>query len=166
MAPFTNRTAERESIRSRLSYALPLGVAVWLIYRPWGIVLGGRIVPDSTAVKMLGLTLDYLGIAFALWARFTLGKLWSGTITKKEDHRLVQEGPFAVARHPIYTGIVFAALGCALLVGDVRALLVVALLTGGFLFKSSKEERLMAATFGDEHRAYRGRVKRLVPFIW
>ena len=166
MAPFTNRTAERESIRSRMAYVLPLAIATWLLYSPTMASFDVRLLPDSPILKALGFGLDYAGVAFAIWARFTLGKLWSGTITKKENHRLVQEGPFAITRHPIYTGILFAALGCAILAGGLRGFLTVGLLFCGFLFKSTKEERLMAATFGDTHRDYRTRVKRLIPLVW
>ena len=45
---------------------------------------------------------------------FHLGRLWSGSITRKEGHRVVDTGPYALVRHPIYTGLIFALLATAI----------------------------------------------------
>lgn len=169
-ALFTNKTVDRESTFSRLSYSLPLGLIAWFLYRPETSQLFpfliDRVFPENQAVWWIGLAIETAGVAFAIWARFTLGKLWSGTITFKEGHRLVQSGPFAITRHPIYTGALVAVLGTALNHGNVRDLIVPAILILGFSMKISKEEKLMAEHFGDEHRDYRARVRRLIPFVW
>ena len=169
-APFANKTLRRESIASRLSYVAPLGIAAWLVYSAAASnafpFLRERIFQGNLAAFWIGAALDYAGIAFAIWARATLGKLWSGSITLKEGHHLVQSGPFAITRHPIYTGIVVAALGMATMDGSVSGFISVLLVTGGFAFKLSKEETLLASQFGDEHRDYRARVSRLIPFVW
>ena len=47
--------------------------------------------------------------AFAWWARLTMGRLWSGYVSRTADHRIVDNGPFAIVRHPIYSAIIFAA---------------------------------------------------------
>ncbi|MEO9231974.1 MAG: methyltransferase [Polyangiaceae bacterium] len=73
---------------------------------------------------------------------------------------------FAITRHPIYTGALIAGLGTAMTDGRVRSFIVVVLVTAGFAFKLSKEEKLMSEHFGDEHRHYRARVSRLIPFVW
>jgi len=170
LAPFSNKTVKRESIFSRLSYIAPLAFAGWLLFSVSAAkifpMLSDHIGAGNKALWWIGAFLDYAGIAFTLWARFTLGKLWSGSITLKEGHRLVQSGPFAVTRHPIYTGIVVAAFGSALMDGSVRGLIAIVLLVCGFAFKLSKEEMLLASQFGDEHRDYRARVRRLIPFVW
>jgi protein-S-isoprenylcysteine O-methyltransferase Ste14 len=169
-APFANKTLQRESIFSRLSYALPLAIAAWILYSPAARnlvpFLTDRIGAGNQAVWWTGLTIEIVGMAFVIWARATLGKLWSGSITLKEGHRLVQSGPFSVTRHPIYTGALVAGLGTAMTDGSVRNFVALGLVACGFAFKLSKEETLMATHFGDEHRNYRARVPRLIPFLW
>jgi protein-S-isoprenylcysteine O-methyltransferase Ste14 len=169
-APFSRKTVQSEGMRSRLSYVLPIAVGAAFVFSksaarmfPW---LDSRLWSESAVLTWLGIAIEYAGVAFALWARAQLGRLWSGTITLKEGHRLVTNGPFAIARHPIYTGALVGALGVAMATGFVKALLAFVLLAMGFSLKASKEDALLAAQFGEEHRAYRKRVARLVPFVW
>ena len=167
---FSNETVKRESTFSRLSYSLPLALAALVLFsiqaRDAFPFLTDHILPGNKGLLWLGVALEYGGIGFALWARFTLGKLWSGTITLKKNHRLVSEGPFSITRHPIYTGGIAAILGTAMINGSVRGFILVALVACGLAFKLSKEEKLLATQFGDEHRNYRARVRRLIPFVW
>ncbi len=37
-----------------------------------------------------------------------LGRLWSGNITRKTGRRVIDTGPYALVRHPIYTGLLLA----------------------------------------------------------
>jgi hypothetical protein len=61
--------------------------------RLWHVGYGG-------AYALAAMTLA--GIMFAWWARIHLGRLWSGAITRKEGHRVIDSGPYALVRHPIY----------------------------------------------------------------
>jgi protein-S-isoprenylcysteine O-methyltransferase Ste14 len=106
------------------------------------------------------------GLLFTVWARVILGRMWSGRITLKEDHTLVQRGPYALARHPIYTGLLVALLGTMLARPTVASLLGVVTITVGLVFKLRQEERLLAGHFGPAYAAYRQKVKGLIPFIW
>jgi protein-S-isoprenylcysteine O-methyltransferase Ste14 len=56
---------------------------------------------------------------FTLWARFSLGTMWSVAPKVKGDHQLRTHGPYAVTRHPIYTGLLGMMLGATLLAGSV-----------------------------------------------
>ncbi|HEY1955139.1 MAG TPA: isoprenylcysteine carboxylmethyltransferase family protein [Polyangiaceae bacterium] len=168
-APFSRKTIQSEGMRSRLSYVLPIVIAGALVFSraaaamfPW---LQSRLW-SGPAPYWIGVGIEYAGIAFALWARAHLGRLWSGTITVKEGHRLVTSGPFALARHPIYTGALVGALGVAIATGYVKALVAFALIAVGFSLKLTKEDELLSTRFGEEHRAYRKRVARLIPFVW
>lgn len=99
--------------------------------------------------------LALLGFGLAIWAREHLGRNWSVRITIKEGHELIRTGPYALIRHPIYTGILLAAFASALVVGHVHALIGFAVLAIGFWFKSRKEERWMAGGFGKSYEDYR-----------
>jgi protein-S-isoprenylcysteine O-methyltransferase len=126
-----------------------------------------RITPANAAFGAIGVALTLAGIAFAIRARLALGRNWSGLVMGvREGHELVQSGPYAVVRHPIYTGLVLAMLGTALTIGTLPAYLGVAAGLAGILLRVAIEERLMAVEFAEAHAAYRLRTKKLIPFVW
>jgi protein-S-isoprenylcysteine O-methyltransferase Ste14 len=167
---FTRATVKRESAAARASYGFPLAFGCLLLFShafkyvaPW---LEQVLWDFGDAGRIIGLILSFDGVAFTFWARATLGNLWSGNITLKEGHHLVTRGPYALARHPIYTGMSLAFIGTAFAFGTTRAVLGAAIAIGSFIYKLGREERLMADNFGEEHARYRAKVKRLIPFVW
>ncbi len=83
----------------------------------------------------------------------------------KADHRVVDTGPFAIVRHPIYTGFILAALSMAIARGTSLSFLGLALIVLGFWLKARLEERFLRAELGpDAYDAYAGRVPMLVPW--
>jgi protein-S-isoprenylcysteine O-methyltransferase Ste14 len=106
------------------------------------------------------------GVSFAWWARLHLGRLWSGAITRKEGHRIVESGPYGLVRHPIYTGLITAVLATAAALATVTALAGAALVACGLWLKARAEERFLMAEFGVEtYGDYCRRVPMLVPFL-
>jgi protein-S-isoprenylcysteine O-methyltransferase Ste14 len=106
-----------------------------------------------------------LALAFTWWARLYLGRLWSSSVTRKADHRVVDTGPYAIVRHPIYTGIIAAIVATAVFKADLLALVGVLLMTFGFWLKARLEERFLRAQLGAEaYDSYRDRVPMLLPF--
>ena len=111
------------------------------------------------------IALEALGFAFCWWARIHLGKLWSGTITRKADHRIVDTGPYGLVRHPIYTGILLAVLATMLAKGSLPGIAAAVLLTLGLWMKARLEEAWLRSELGAEaYDEYRRRVPMLVPF--
>jgi protein-S-isoprenylcysteine O-methyltransferase Ste14 len=105
------------------------------------------------------------GLAFTWWARIHLGTLWSGRVTRKADHRVVDTGPYGLVRHPIYTGILVAIYASALLRIGVFGIAGAAVLTLSFVIKARLEERFLMQELGAEaYEGYRRRVPMLVPF--
>ena len=105
------------------------------------------------------------GMAFAWWARLHLGTLWSGTITRKADHHIVDTGPYAIVRHPIYTGLLFSLFATALERGHVEPLFGATLMAIGFWMKANLEEGFLSQELGEAgYAAYRARVPMLIPF--
>jgi protein-S-isoprenylcysteine O-methyltransferase Ste14 len=84
----------------------------------------------------------------------------------RDGHQLVQDGPYAIVRHPIYTGLFAAILGTALTLGTLASWIAVASGLAGILLRVDIEERLMASEFGAAHAAYRARTRKLIPFVW
>ncbi len=103
------------------------------------------------------------GVLIAIWARFSLGRNWSGVVTLKEGHELVTSGPYAAIRHPIYTALILLFLGTTLLVGTPSASLGLACVIWSCWVKLRQEETLMLLQFPDSYPAYMARTKRLVP---
>jgi protein-S-isoprenylcysteine O-methyltransferase Ste14 len=128
-------------------------------------LLGQRIAPRFAAVEMLGAFMCAFGIGFAIRARHVLARSWNAAATLQEGHALVQAGPYAIVRHPIYFGLLLAAVGMVLVLGEVRALV---LLFGieALLKKMGHEESILRTTFPDQYPEYERRVKRLLPHIW
>ena len=106
-----------------------------------------------------------LGFAFAWWARIALGRLWSGTITRKDDHRILDTGPYGIVRHPIYTGLLLAVFATVAIKGEAPALAGGAPLLLGWTVKARIEEGFLSRELGAEnYDAYRQRVPMLIPF--
>src|ERR1017187_83098 len=164
----TKRTARRQDLRTFLVHVLVLGLAFDLIFSDLfrGGFLGWRFVADLGAIGWTGFAITVAGIASAMWARLYIGRNWSGTVTVKQDHELVRNGPYALVRHPIYSGLSLALLGTALAVGEVRCLLAFVLVVFEFKRKSLLEERFMIEQFGGQNVQYRREVKSLIPFVW
>jgi protein-S-isoprenylcysteine O-methyltransferase Ste14 len=163
-APFANRTTKR-SPWMLVVVAAALGTA---------FLLPDHLVrPDLTSLWQMPETARWLllavavaGFAFAWWARITLGRLWSGTITLKEGHHIVDTGPYALVRHPIYAGILLSAAATAAAQDSPTALAVAVVFVLVLTIKAWAEERFLARELGIEaYAAYRRRVPMLLPFL-
>ncbi len=150
------KTKQRESILQRLVYISPLLIAIFLLDNSrmqigW---LATYFVPHTPEVRWTGVAIMIVGLAIAVWARVHLGSNWSGVVTLKEGHELIRTGPYRNIRHPIYTGILIGFLGNAIVNGQVRGLIAVAIIWASFFIKARREEAFLAQEFGpkfDEH---------------
>jgi protein-S-isoprenylcysteine O-methyltransferase Ste14 len=106
------------------------------------------------------------GLALTWWARIFLGPLWSSVITRKEDHKIIDTGPYAFVRHPIYSGLIIALVATAAAEGRLTALFGAVLIILGIWQKARTEERFLLTEFGREsYDDYRHRVPMLIPFL-
>ena len=149
-------------------------LAVWGVLLAWFLLFRGipdspfaaRLLPMDPAIAYLGLALTLVGLGFAAWARFTIGRNWGDMITVQEDHKLIRKGPYGIVRHPIYAGFMLATLGTAILRGDLSGLISVALIVICWGYKARLEESFMIQQFGAEYEEYRRQVKGLIPGLW
>ncbi|HEU4413352.1 MAG TPA: isoprenylcysteine carboxylmethyltransferase family protein [Candidatus Angelobacter sp.] len=161
-------SVKRQSAESRLAQTVPVTLAFFLLFGRsiWPRWLLARFFPESNAALIwAGFALTALGVAFAILARLWIGRNWSGTVTIKNQHELVQNGPYRIVRHPIYTGLLMAYLGTALVHGEIRGLIGFLLLALGFGMKLRLEENFMVQQFGGVYLAYMQRVKAVVPYL-
>jgi len=154
-----------EPIANRLLYGAYLTFGFYLLFSrnvPFRM-LHERFAPDARWIDVAAVALTYAGVATAIWARFILADNWSARITVKVGHQLIRSGPYAYVRHPIYFGILLASLGTALLVGEWRGLLAIALVTVAFSMKAKREEAYMSTEFGEGYTRYRQSTGFLLP---
>jgi protein-S-isoprenylcysteine O-methyltransferase Ste14 len=163
----TKRTVYRESRVQRLRYWVFLVIAFLLLVYGWRLPypLNLRIIPHVAPVAWAAAVFCVIGLAFAVWARVTLGRNWSGVVTLKEGHELVERGPYRFVRHPIYTGIVTMFFATALALGHLSGFVGTLLMFASFWIKLRDEEKLMLQQFPERYADYRRRAKRIIPFV-
>jgi protein-S-isoprenylcysteine O-methyltransferase Ste14 len=163
----TKRTVYRESRAQRLNYWVLLLIAYLLLVHgqelPYPLNL--RIVPRTAPIVWAAALLCVAGLGFALWARVTLGRNWSGVVTLKEGHELVERGPYRIVRHPIYTGILAMFFATALVLAHLAGFAGTLLMFASFWIKLGREEKLMLQQFPDRYGAYQRKVRRIIPFL-
>jgi protein-S-isoprenylcysteine O-methyltransferase Ste14 len=160
---------QRESIGSRLTFLVLTLVAALLLlagHHRHLIWLETQWIGGGWIRYGVALALVFVGLAFSVWARVTLGRNWSGTVTLKVDHELVQRGPYRTLRHPIYTGLLLAVVGTGLAGGRLYGVLAFILILVALLRRQRVEERWMRAEFGDDYDAYRRTSWALVPYVY
>jgi len=162
------RAERRQNLASRLRHLALEVPAFFLVFAQisWPAWLERRFVPKPSIIaQWIGLGLTAAGIAFAIAARVWIGRNWSGRVTIKKQHELIQNGPYSLVRHPIYSGFLLALLGTAMVQGELHGLIGFALAALGWTFKLRTEEAFLAQQFGNEYLNYKQRVKALVPFV-
>lgn len=149
----------------RMAHVAAMAVAFILLFtRSWRVgPLASRFVPETVWVQEAGICLTSLGVAFAIWARYSLGQYWSARVTLKVDHQLIRSGPYAYVRHPIYTGLLLATIGTAWVIGEWRAVVAVSLALVAFSHKARQEEALLSREFGDRYQEYKSQTGFLTP---
>ncbi len=120
---------------------------------------------QGQATAIIGAIICAFGIGLAIWARRHLGRNWSPHPAEKENHELITSGPYGKLRHPIYTGILLAAIGSSLAGGIFWPILTIAILI--ILVRRIKtEENIMQRLFPDKYPQYKKRTYALFPFIY
>ena len=163
----TKRSVYRESTAHRLRYVVPVLLGGFLLFRGnrFPDPLNHRVIPHVDALVWTGVVLCVAGLLVCIWARFALGRNWSGVVTLKGEHELITRGPYAWVRHPIYTGLLTMAVGTAVVRGHLAGIIAMPFIFVSFWIKLRYEEKVMSEKFPDEYAAYQQRVKRLIPFV-
>jgi protein-S-isoprenylcysteine O-methyltransferase Ste14 len=162
---WSNRTEKLALTWDTLLYRVCI-VAGFILMTPWTSrrLLSPPLWHVGYAGAYAFAAMTLAGILFTWWARIHIGRLWSGSITRKEDHHIVDTGPYALVRHPIYTGLILALLATAAAQATANAVTGAVLISVGFWLKARAEERFLTAELGaDAYSDYRRRVPMLLP---
>ncbi len=144
-----------------LAQGLPY--VIWIPYVVIAVRPGPEL-PLPDAIRWVGLGLVVGGIAFSMWSARTLGRHFDVEVEVHEGHELVDGGPFAIVRHPVYLGLAVHLIGACLATGN--GLLIAGTLLGAFpafYMRAAAEERLLRGQIGAAYDAYARRVPMLVP---
>lgn len=161
------RPVRRESVLSRWMHFGPLILAGWLLTdgAPRWSPLWEPFITRTESLFWIAACVSGAGLLLSVWARRHLGRNWSGSVTIKADHELITTGPYRLARHPIYTGLLIAFAGNALVVAEWRGVLALLIVFVALWRKLKLEERFMREQFGQTYVDYSHRVSALVPFL-
>jgi len=167
MAVNVKVTLRTESPLSRIARSVSMMLAALLLILPkWPFLfLDLNFLPQSNLSFWAGSAITAGGLGFSIWARLFLGKNWSQAVTIKADHKLITSGPYALVRHPIYTGLLFGIAGTALALGRWRGVIAVLLVFTVLLHKLRMEEKWLAEQFGEPYKLYCGKVSAIIPFL-
>jgi protein-S-isoprenylcysteine O-methyltransferase Ste14 len=161
----TKRTVERGGFFGYRTVTVVLALALLTVFALGGQRPGSQLWHTPGWLALACVCLTAIGAAFAIWARIVLGRNWSAEVTFKQDHELIESGPYALARHPIYTGILAMGIGTALDYGRPIGIALLVGLCGGFWWKAREEEKIMSRHFPTAYARYKARVHAIIPFV-
>lgn len=155
-------------LRSPLFYIVTSIIYFWVCIACWK-PLPVTLTPVARGIALiLGSLVFFPGMSLVLWARLTLGKMYFvSTGMGAElfaDHKLVTHGPFALVRHPMYSGIALAAIGGVLLY-QTWTLVAMLFLPLGLARRAQREEQALAEEFGQEWKNYCQKTPMFLPQI-
>ncbi len=166
---WSSRTEKRRGLAGELVFRGLIFIGAVLLFTPFPNLHYPRgqfwVLDDSLRWLMTALTAS--GLLFAWWARIHLGYLWSDwAMARKAGHHVVDSGPYRLVRHPIYSGLIFAAFATAIEKGTAAALLGAAILALALYLRARREERFMREEVGEPaYDAYARKTAMLVPSI-
>jgi protein-S-isoprenylcysteine O-methyltransferase Ste14 len=163
---WTKQTVKREDRLSRTLQSIPLIAGCLLIVWPNASASRNSANVSFDRLQWIGLAVVVAGLLFSVWGRRHLGPNWSVSVTLKDGHELVRSGPYALVRHPIYSGCLLAIAGSALVCEEPRGAIGFALIFASLAYKVRVEEQWLADYFGDPYRTYRREVRALVPWLY
>ena len=131
------------------------------------VLLGIVALPQNELVVPLGAALACVGVAGSFYCRHVLGRFWSAPTTLQDNHEIIDQGPYGVVRHPIYTATLGFYLGTTLAFSAWWTWALLTLLLVSYVLKALDEERFLGANLSAAYEDYRRRVPyRLLPGVW
>jgi protein-S-isoprenylcysteine O-methyltransferase Ste14 len=128
---------------------------------------GARLPGPDWLPVVVGLSLMVVGTILRYWSVHVLGRFFTVTVDVGEDHELIERGPYALVRHPSYTGMLVVYLGIGVALDSwLSATAAVVVPAAAVVIRIAHEERLLREQLGRDYERYQGRTKRLVPGVW
>lgn len=165
---FTVKETSDQKSSDRFSIVLILSMSFVSVVAP--VIDWAYFTTEQNAfswITLLGIMMIVIGIVFRAMAVRYLGKYFTATVQIKDDHALITTGPYAIVRHPSYTGAFLAIIagGVVLesLIGFIISCIAMVL---AYYVRIGIEEKELTAKFGDAYRQYQKRTKMIIPYVW
>jgi len=147
-----------------------LFVLAWVLLTAAAVLASETLEPidalDTDLVQGVGVALFWTGLAATLFAQFAMGDSWRIGVQESDRTQLVTGGVFGLVRNPIYSGMIPAFVGVALLVPNPLALVAVGTVVAGLEIQTRMvEEPYLLKVHGLAYAEYAARVGRFVPGI-
>ena len=138
--------------------------AMWAWRRPLFSPLPGMILPLRIVAPIVAVILAIGSVYFSWIALKALGRQWSFVAGVMSGHRLIQEGPYSVVRHPLYVCFFGLTFSTGIVWSEPMGLLVSTILFWiGVWIRVRSEEKILRETFGAEFEEYAKRVPAFLP---
>jgi protein-S-isoprenylcysteine O-methyltransferase Ste14 len=120
------------------------------------------VPPWLQVAGFVGTVLYMIGV----WLTFRENAFAAPVVKIQEGQRVIDTGPYAVVRHPMYASTLLLFVGLPLLLGSWIGLAISVLFILGVAWRAVHEERALRAELAG-YEDYAGRVRyRLVPHLW
>ncbi len=128
-----------------------------------------QILPfwDNIVISYIGFILYLTGSLLILVARVQLGRFGTAELSTEKDHQLFTQGVYKYIRNPMYSGGLIATIGFCLVFRCIITLIII--FTYTFLvyrMRLIEEERILLEKFGKQFEEYKGKTKKLIPFLY
>jgi protein-S-isoprenylcysteine O-methyltransferase Ste14 len=126
----------------------------------------GRIYHWNT-LFVIGSVLALTGLIIRVTSILQLKQQFTYTVTKIENHELIETGLYRIIRHPGYLGQLIIFLGISTCLSNwLSILLMIIPVLLGYLNRMNVEEKFMVEQMGQKYLDYQKRTKRLIPKIY
>jgi protein-S-isoprenylcysteine O-methyltransferase Ste14 len=126
----------------------------------------GEIDAGWLSARVVGLAVGLAGVVLLVWASVLLGRLMTHEAAVREDHAVIESGPYRFVRHPVYAGYLALLLGSGVASLNVCLWLLWPVSLLGIVIQAASEEQLLRERFGQDYERYVRRTGRLVPRFW
>jgi protein-S-isoprenylcysteine O-methyltransferase Ste14 len=159
------RGASRADVHGEVVFRVVFFAGILML--PLSRTLVPEAALDGVGPFALGAFVGWLGLLLRWWSFATLGRYFTTVVRVTADQTIVSAGPYRVLRHPGYTGLLAAFLGCGLMLGNWAGTCACSLLIStAVVYRLLREEHTMIDAWGDRYRDFARHRARLVPFVW
>jgi len=125
----------------------------------------GRIYSWNTFFAV-GMTLFVVGLLIRIHSILTLRQYFTYSVTKVENHKIIETGLYKFIRHPGYLGQLIIFFGISSSLSNWLSILLMMIpVTLGYRYRIEVEEKFLMEQFGEDYKHYQERTKKIIPII-
>lgn len=161
----SRRDASQADLRGEVVFRLVFFSGIVML--PLAQALAPEAVLEGPVPFLVGTAVGWLGLSLRWWSFATLGTYFTTVVKTSSDQIIISRGPYRFLRHPSYTGLLAAFLGCGLMLGNWIGVCASSFLVlTSLVYRLRREERALVRASGDAYLNFAHQRARLVPFIW